>query len=93
MIIDNYQGIQRGRYLVYDIIRFEGQEVWKTIFNIRLTCILKEIVEPRNNLFLSGRLDKNKEPFSIRAKEFWDLTKARKVANDIICFIMLNFFF
>lgn len=81
MILDTVNGKTVPRYLVYDIIRFEGQEVGKTHFNTRLTCIDKEIILPRNTKTQQGLLDKTKEPFSVRMKPFWDIVTARKILD------------
>ena len=34
------------------------------------------------DFFVSGLIDKNKEPFSIRKKEFWDVSEAYKLMSD-----------
>ncbi|XP_033726963.1 mRNA-capping enzyme-like isoform X2 [Pecten maximus] len=81
MILDKIDGRTVPRYLVYDIVKFEGNEVGKTSFNTRLHCIEKEIIGPRYAKMAQGQLDKNKEPFSIRAKPFWDVTVCRKILD------------
>lgn len=53
----------------------------KTEFNTRLTCIKKEIYEPRCNKIQQGLLDRNKEPFGIRPKPFWDLSMETRVTD------------
>jgi mRNA-capping enzyme len=48
MVIDKVEGREIPRYLCYDVIRFEGQEVGKQAFYpVRLGCIENEIVNPR----------------------------------------------
>jgi mRNA-capping enzyme len=47
MVIDEFQGQRQPRYLIYDIIRFEGEEVGKTNFGTRIFCIEKEIILTR----------------------------------------------
>lgn len=79
MIIDYFDGKPIPRYLVYDIIKFEGQEVGKTPFDTRLYCIQKEIVGPRNEKCAKGQLNKAIEPFSVRAKDFFDLDQAKNL--------------
>ncbi|CAG0887238.1 unnamed protein product [Darwinula stevensoni] len=39
MVIDESEGNKIPRYLIYDIVRFRGEEVGKTPFNVRLYCI------------------------------------------------------
>lgn len=66
MVIDEVGNVRTPRYLVYDIIRFEGEEVGKTIFGTRLICIEKEIIQTRSKHMQEGRIDKASEPFSVR---------------------------
>lgn len=48
MVIDKVNGAEIPRYLCYDIISFEGQDVGKLEFYPRrLGCIENEIVNPR----------------------------------------------
>lgn len=81
MILDTVNGQNVPRYLVYDIVKFEGQDVGKTDFNRRLLCIEKEIIGARNTKISQGLLDKTKEAFSVRAKPFWDVSVARKLLD------------
>lgn len=39
MVIDVVDDTQIPRYLIYDIIKFRGEEVGKMDFRIRLNCI------------------------------------------------------
>lgn len=48
-----------------------------------MLCINKEIVEVRRQAMMEGRIDRTKEPFSIRAKLFWDINCARQVCIRI----------
>ncbi|XP_023334944.1 mRNA-capping enzyme [Eurytemora carolleeae] len=82
MVIDTVQGQKFPRFLVYDIIRFEGNEVGKVDFGTRLICIDKEIVGARNTYITQGLIDKTKEPFSVRKKEFWDVSDTYKLLED-----------
>ena len=79
MVIDTVNDVKVPRFLIYDIIRYEGNKVGKCAFGTRLTCIEKEIVGARNTYITQGIIDKTKEPFSIRKKEFWDVSDAYKV--------------
>ncbi|XP_033127077.1 mRNA-capping enzyme-like [Anneissia japonica] len=79
MIIDTVAGVSTPRYLIYDVIKFEGQPVGDCDFGRRLLCIDKEIIQVRKQHIESGQLDRTNEPFSIRAKPFWDLAAARKI--------------
>lgn len=82
MVMDTVNGQHFPRFLVYDIIRFEGVDVGNTDFGTRLICIEKEIVGARNTYIQQGIIDKTKEPFSIRKKEFWDVSEAHKLMSD-----------
>ncbi|CAI5684092.1 unnamed protein product [Oreochromis niloticus] len=78
MIIDKVNGHPVPRYLIYDIIKFNGQPVGQCDFNIRLLCIEKEIISPRMEKMKTGQIDKTKEPFSVRNKPFFDIHASRK---------------
>lgn len=82
MVMDTVNGQRFPRFLVYDIIRFEGCEVGNADFGTRLLCIDKEIVGARNTYIQQGLIDKTKEPFSVRKKEFWDVSEAYKLMSD-----------
>ncbi|XP_068199269.1 mRNA-capping enzyme [Antennarius striatus] len=79
MIIDKVDGQPVPRYLIYDIIKYNGQPVGHCDFNIRLFCIEKEIISPRMEKMKTGQIDKTKEPFSVRNKPFFDIHAARKL--------------
>uniref|UniRef100_A0A8D0D830 mRNA-capping enzyme n=1 Tax=Sander lucioperca TaxID=283035 RepID=A0A8D0D830_SANLU len=79
MIIDKVNGQPVPRYLIYDIIKFNGQPVGQCDFGIRLLCMEKEIISPRMEKMKTGQIDKTKEPFSVRNKPFFDIHAARKL--------------
>uniref|UniRef100_A0A9R1SQX2 mRNA-capping enzyme n=2 Tax=Cyprinus carpio TaxID=7962 RepID=A0A9R1SQX2_CYPCA len=79
MIVDKVNGQPVPRYLIYDIIKFNGQPVGQCDFNRRLLCIEKEIISPRFEKMKLGQIDKSKEPFSVRNKPFFDIHAARKL--------------
>ncbi|XP_014784120.1 mRNA-capping enzyme [Octopus bimaculoides] len=81
MILDKVDDRVVPRYLVYDIVKFMGKDVGGTDFERRLLCIKKEIIEPRHSRMIEGLLDKTKEPFSVRAKDFWDISISRKLLD------------
>nr|XP_046228371.1 mRNA-capping enzyme isoform X2 [Scatophagus argus] len=78
MIIDKVNGQPVPRYLIYDIIKFNGQPVGQCDFSVRLLCIEKEIISPRMEKMKTGQIDKTKEPFSVRNKPFFDIHASRK---------------
>ncbi|CAH2066083.1 unnamed protein product, partial [Iphiclides podalirius] len=72
MVEDKEGGQVKTRYLCYDIIRFEGMNVGReSFFPVRLMCIEKEIINPRNRALAKGMIGKG--PFSVHLKEFWDI--------------------
>ncbi|KAE8286682.1 mRNA-capping enzyme Polynucleotide 5'-triphosphatase [Larimichthys crocea] len=79
MIIDKVNGQPVPRYLIYDIIKYNGQPVGQCDFGIRLLCIEKEIISPRMEKMKIGQIDKTKEPFSVRNKPFFDIHASRKL--------------
>ncbi|XP_056422061.1 mRNA-capping enzyme isoform X1 [Hyla sarda] len=79
MIIDKVKGQAVPRYLIYDILKFNGQPVGDCDFNIRLACIEKEIIFPRHEKMKTGQIDKTQEPFSVRNKPFFDIHASRKL--------------
>nr|CAB3265660.1 mRNA-capping enzyme-like [Phallusia mammillata] len=81
MIIDQVNGEKVPRYLIYDIIKFVGQPVGDCHFQRRLECIDKEIIGPRHEKMKQGMLDKRREAFSIRKKEFWDIYTSRELLD------------
>lgn len=80
MVIDKVNGESIPRYLVYDIVQFMGQEVGKTSFrSVRLLCIEKEIINARIAAMEKGSINRAKEPFSVRKKEFWSIIQAENL--------------
>lgn len=83
MVIDKVNGTDIPRFLIYDIIKFDGQDVGQLPFYpIRLHCIENEIIKPRILAMESGYINKSKEPFSIRKKEFWPITQAANLLGE-----------
>lgn len=83
MVIDKFQGKQFPRYLIYDVIQFDGEEMMhKRFFPDRLLCIDKEIVRARHEAIGQGIINRALEPFSIRAKEFWDIRQSKSLLGE-----------
>lgn len=76
MVIDKVEGQLVPRYLVYDIIRYENEDYSKKSFEDRLRAIKHHIIGPRHEAMRRGIINKNHETFSVRAKDFWDVTQA-----------------
>ncbi|CAG2101565.1 unnamed protein product, partial [Medioppia subpectinata] len=82
MIVDEVKGQKIARYLIYDIISFEGQEVGGTDFRRRMLCIEKEVIGPRERAKVEGVIDRTKEPFGVRKKDFWELRDTYKIFEE-----------
>ncbi|XP_043268490.1 mRNA-capping enzyme [Venturia canescens] len=83
MVIDKVGGKEFPRYLAYDVIRYDGRDVMKRPFYPdRYTIIEKDIMAGRYRALHEGRLHREKEPFSVRRKEFWDVTRARCLVDE-----------
>lgn len=84
MVMDKIDDKLTPRYLIYDIVQFQNQSLGKMSHDIRLKCIDVDIVQPRNKAAQTGSLDKAKEPFSIRSKQFFPVEKAEWVLKEFI---------
>ncbi|XP_050441542.1 mRNA-capping enzyme-like [Adelges cooleyi] len=83
MIIDKVDNQNFPRYLVYDVVAFEGYDIGNQPFwPNRLKLIEIDIIKPRHQAIVSGRLDKTREPFSIRLKQFYDITASDKLLGN-----------
>ena len=77
MVIDEVGNARFPRYLIYDIVLFEGEKVGQTPFSTRLLCIEKEIIKARQQYIAQGRIEKEREPFGIRQKQFWPISESK----------------
>lgn len=83
MVIDKDGMRLYPRYLVYDIICFAGEMVTHEPFDkIRMRMIEIEIIEPRIEAMKERRIFKEREPFSIRAKQFYELQKTSHLLGE-----------
>lgn len=83
MVIDKVGGENIARYLAYDIIKFEGYDVGEqSFYPTRMGCIEHEIIAPRHQAIQKGIINKSKEPFSVRKKDFWDVTQASSLLGE-----------
>ncbi|XP_035910624.1 mRNA-capping enzyme [Anopheles stephensi] len=80
MVIDEYKQQYTPRYLVYDIIYLYNREVrQQPFFPNRLKLIERELIQARTRAIQQGTLDRNSEPFGVRLKEFWDISKSQSL--------------
>lgn len=83
MVIDKVNGEDIPRYLAYDIVKFEGQDVGKMPFYpTRLHCLENEIIKPRYMAMENGLINKVSEPFSVRKKDFWEISQAASLLGE-----------
>eukprot|EP00095_Tigriopus_kingsejongensis_P004298 maker-scaffold346_size200932-snap-gene-0.7 protein:Tk04298 transcript:maker-scaffold346_size200932-snap-gene-0.7-mRNA-1 annotation:"hypothetical protein CAPTEDRAFT_167250" len=77
MVIDQDGDKQVPRFLVYDIVYYKDKNVGDANFSIRGICIEKEIIQARSQYINQGLIDRSREPFSIRLKQFWPIKDTR----------------
>jgi len=83
MVIDKDRGKNIPRYLVYDVIMYDGQDVSKLPFHPdRYSIIENKIIAGRLRAMKEGRLIKEREPFSVRLKYFWDVTQSKNLLGE-----------
>ncbi|UJR22696.1 hypothetical protein I4U23_025732 [Adineta vaga] len=81
LVLDNVNGTKVPRFLIYDIIIYENENVGKKPFRERLDIIRRSIIDTRNQAITKGRIDRSRDPFSIRNKDFWDLSTLHKLVG------------
>jgi len=54
----------------------QGNDVGQCDFDLRQLCIEKEIIKPRSDKMVLGALDRTTQAFSVRIKQFWDVSTA-----------------
>lgn len=79
MVIDVHEGTNYPRYLIYDIVTFENDDVGRMNFENRTRKIENEIMRPRDEAKRNGRINRNQELFGIRMKGFWDIENTVKI--------------
>jgi mRNA-capping enzyme len=82
LVIDNVNGIKTPRYLIYDIVVYENENVGRKPFKERLDLIRRSIVGVRNEAISKNLIDRNLDPFSVRNKDFWDLSTVHKLLGS-----------
>ncbi|XP_001602117.1 mRNA-capping enzyme-like [Nasonia vitripennis] len=83
MVIDKVNGKEMPRYLAYDVIMFDGKDVSKlSFYPDRYTIIDREIIAARRHAMQQGKILRDKEPFSVRLKEFWDIRQTSSLLSE-----------
>ncbi|XP_034935674.1 mRNA-capping enzyme-like [Chelonus insularis] len=82
MVIDEVNGTKYPRYLVFDIIICDGEDVTDLFFIERYAIIEKEVIGSRIRAFKESRIQRDQEPFSVRQKQFWDVTQVNSLLSE-----------
>eukprot|EP00124_Ichthyophonus_hoferi_P001248 Ihof_evm15s60 gene=Ihof_evmTU15s60 len=85
MVIDEDKntGVKTCRFLIYDMVAFEGHLVGvEQPFTKRLHVAKKEIEGPRREY--ESRIDMRNEPFRVRVKNFYPIQETSSVVKDIM---------
>lgn len=83
MVIDRVDGKEYPRYLAYDIIMYDSRDVSKLgFYPDRYNIIKYEVMAGRHRAISERKLIREKEPFSIRLKEFWPVIQADRLLSD-----------
>jgi len=90
MVVDEDMetGKQMRRFLVYDIMMLNERPVVHETFGRRFEMILKHVTGPKSAMKQHPEWARfyrfDQEPFSVRRKDFWLLSQARKLLEDFI---------
>ncbi|KAF7991626.1 hypothetical protein HCN44_010427, partial [Aphidius gifuensis] len=83
MVIDHAGGKEYPRYLAYDIIMYDNIDVSKLgFYPDRYNIIKYKVMAGRHRAISERKLIREKEPFSIRLKEFWPVMQADRLLSD-----------
>jgi mRNA-capping enzyme len=80
-LIDNIDSSDKFSFLINDIITYNGRVVSGKPFPDRLKLISQSIIEIRNKAIRKGHIDKAKQPFLVRNKDFFPLSEATKLLS------------
>lgn len=82
LIEDHFDDKNQLRFLVYDLICFNGKNVMKYPLTERLKILQNDLIWPRKND--STGYDYSKESFSVRLKDFFETRNVRYVLEELI---------
>ena len=81
--IDKSDGKKYPRYLAYDVVMYDGKDVSEYPFEPnRYKIIEKEIIGGRKRAFQEGKLNREREPFSVRLKNFYELNQTANILGE-----------
>lgn len=84
MVIDTDPelGTKLPRFLIYDIIVINGtNRILRKDFKMRFDAIKEQVVDVRHRATHAGIINRAREPFGIRRKDFYNLSATEKVMN------------
>ena len=86
MVIETKEnGFKRACLLIYDLVAFGGDgQFGQRHHSVRMEILKHDIYIPREKAASGGIIDKQREPFSVRLKEFFSLTKTGTIFKDYI---------
>ena len=85
MVIDDINGTKHNRFLIYDLITFNGQPFGQQQpYNTRLRAIDVEIIGPRNEERGRHPSMYSGAPFGVRLKEFYGVERTRHVVEVVM---------
>jgi len=83
MVIDKDKDKNIPRYLIYDIILYDGENISKLPFYPnRYSSIEDKVIAGRIRAMREQRLVKEREPFSVRLKSFWNVKMTQDLLNE-----------
>lgn len=82
LVNDVVEGKTYPRYLIYDIIHCEGEDVSSKNFRERLNIIFKNVIHPRDVAKRNGTIYRDCEPIGVRIKDFCELKDCYKYFSD-----------
>jgi len=82
MVLDDVNGVKTPRFLIYDVIQFGRHPVGQCPLKRRIECIDNELIKPRNEAIKQGLINKQREPFSVRLKPFFDIVASAHLLEE-----------
>ncbi|CAF1513430.1 unnamed protein product, partial [Adineta steineri] len=80
-VVDKMKDKEKYRYYVYDIVYYNNENIYQQPFTKRMAKY-QEIIEVRNGTVSKGLMNDCFKPFSVRAKDFWDLSAGLELLGD-----------
>lgn len=81
-VVDQDKEKKIPRFLIYDLITYEGKDIGILPFGQRLSMIEHKIINSRNEAIRTGKIDRSGEPFGVRQKPFYPLIKTKSLLSE-----------